>query len=116
MITGSWYLQVAGIVRYFEKQEEDPSKATKVVCKHCGAKGEHKTFECPILIVSAHSYPSWHGSHRPASASRVVPETSTAPVAARSAKHALTVGSRDTSPRSVHLAVARAVYRGQDLD
>jgi protein AIR1/2 len=53
MITGPWCLQVAGIVRYFEKQEEDTSKATKVVCKHCGAKGEHKTFECPILIVSA---------------------------------------------------------------
>jgi protein AIR1/2 len=45
--------QVAGMVRYFESQEDDASKAAKIVCKHCGAKGEHKTFECNVLIVSA---------------------------------------------------------------
>ncbi|KAI0920785.1 hypothetical protein AcW1_005039 [Taiwanofungus camphoratus] len=41
-----------GTVRYFEEAVEE-AKAPKpktVVCKNCGAEGEHKTYECPVLI------------------------------------------------------------------
>ncbi|KDQ64478.1 hypothetical protein JAAARDRAFT_64329 [Jaapia argillacea MUCL 33604] len=38
-----------GMLRYFEDQAEE-AKQTKVVCKHCGAEGEHKTKECPVQI------------------------------------------------------------------
>ncbi|KAL1944111.1 hypothetical protein VTO73DRAFT_3296 [Trametes versicolor] len=45
----------AGMVRYWEldklaASEANASKPTKTVCKNCGAEGEHKTFECPVLI------------------------------------------------------------------
>ncbi|KAG7449223.1 uncharacterized protein BT62DRAFT_929198 [Guyanagaster necrorhizus] len=36
-----------GLVRYFEKPED---KSTKVVCKNCGAEGEHTTYKCPVMI------------------------------------------------------------------
>ncbi|KAJ6539306.1 hypothetical protein B0H19DRAFT_1269632 [Mycena capillaripes] len=36
-------------VRYYE--EEPQEKRTKIVCKKCGAEGEHTTAECPVLIV-----------------------------------------------------------------
>lgn len=48
------FLQAPGTVRYFEEAVEE-AKAPKpktVVCKNCGAEGEHKTYECPVLIVS----------------------------------------------------------------
>uniref|UniRef100_A0A0W0FJL9 CCHC-type domain-containing protein n=1 Tax=Moniliophthora roreri TaxID=221103 RepID=A0A0W0FJL9_MONRR len=41
----------AGLVRYFETQEEKGQpNATITVCKRCGAKGEHKTSNCPVII------------------------------------------------------------------
>ncbi|RDX55414.1 hypothetical protein OH76DRAFT_1396803 [Lentinus brumalis] len=45
----------AGMVRYWEldkldAQEAKASKPTRFVCKKCGAEGEHKTYECPVLI------------------------------------------------------------------
>ncbi|KAH9948756.1 hypothetical protein B0H21DRAFT_731833 [Amylocystis lapponica] len=40
-----------GMIRYFEKTTEDkPVKPTRIVCKNCGAEGEHKTYDCPVLI------------------------------------------------------------------
>jgi hypothetical protein len=40
----------AGITRYFEEVAVE-SMPTRLVCKHCGAEGEHKTRECTVLIV-----------------------------------------------------------------
>ena len=42
------------MVRYFETAEEDDTaaKPKTVVCKKCGAEGEHRTYECPVIIVS----------------------------------------------------------------
>lgn len=45
------------MVRYwelekFEAEEARAAKPTRSVCKKCGAEGEHKTYECPVLIVS----------------------------------------------------------------
>ncbi|OCH94536.1 hypothetical protein OBBRIDRAFT_823464 [Obba rivulosa] len=45
-----------GMVRYFDPATEEDAeakakaKASRVVCKNCGAEGEHKTWECPVLI------------------------------------------------------------------
>lgn len=48
-----------GLVRYFddvnEVAEAKAAKATRIVCKKCGAEGEHKTYDCPVLIVSHHA-------------------------------------------------------------
>lgn len=45
-----------GVIRYFddpaETAETKTAKATRIVCKNCGAEGEHKTWECPVIIVS----------------------------------------------------------------
>ncbi|OBZ70099.1 hypothetical protein A0H81_09792 [Grifola frondosa] len=45
-----------GMVRYFElekaaAEEARAAKPVRVVCKNCGAEGDHKTYECPVLIV-----------------------------------------------------------------
>lgn len=42
------------MVRYFDQVDEEDkvSKPKTIVCKNCGAEGEHKTYECPVLIVS----------------------------------------------------------------
>nr|VWO93976.1 Uncharacterized protein [Ganoderma boninense] len=45
----------AGMVRYWEldkleAQEAKTSKSVRIVCKKCGAEGEHKTHECTVLI------------------------------------------------------------------
>ncbi|KAF7789446.1 hypothetical protein EIP86_000391 [Pleurotus ostreatoroseus] len=44
----------AGLVRYFDDPAElaatKAAKATRIVCKNCGAEGEHKTYECPVVI------------------------------------------------------------------
>lgn len=37
-------------VRYYE--EEKRHTTTRIVCKRCGAEGEHTTAECTVLIVS----------------------------------------------------------------
>ncbi|KAI6047205.1 hypothetical protein EDC04DRAFT_2622204 [Pisolithus marmoratus] len=43
-----------GLVRYFEVQADGATQARPSIykCKNCGAEGNHKTFECPVLIVS----------------------------------------------------------------
>ena len=48
------FLQAPGMVRYFETAEEEDTtaKPKTVVCKKCGAEGEHRTYECPVIIVS----------------------------------------------------------------
>ena len=43
--------QAAGVVRYFDMEQQEPQKH-KIVCKNCGAAGEHKTIDCPIQIVT----------------------------------------------------------------
>lgn len=50
-------LQAPGMIRYWELEkleaaETRSEKPTRFVCKRCGAEGEHKTYECPVLIVS----------------------------------------------------------------
>lgn len=47
-------LKIPGMVRYFDTVDEDakPSRSKKIVCKRCGAEGEHKSSNCPVLIVS----------------------------------------------------------------
>ncbi|KAI0784851.1 hypothetical protein C8Q75DRAFT_372465 [Abortiporus biennis] len=41
----------AGVVRYFEDAtEKAEGSQPRIVCKKCGAEGEHKTRECPVLI------------------------------------------------------------------
>lgn len=59
------------MVRYFETAEEDDTaaKPKTVVCKKCGAEGEHRTYECPVIIVSMSvvsaglSFTSSHGGY-----------------------------------------------------
>lgn len=43
-------MQTAGTVRYFETPA-DEQKQSRFVCKRCGAESEHRTRECPIMIV-----------------------------------------------------------------
>jgi protein AIR1/2 len=38
------------MVRYFVAPAEDQKQA-RFVCKRCGAESEHRTNECPVLIV-----------------------------------------------------------------
>jgi hypothetical protein len=38
------------MVRYFEAPAEE-QKQSRFVCKRCGAENEHKSNECPVLIV-----------------------------------------------------------------
>jgi hypothetical protein len=39
--------------RYFDPDSSDnDQKNVLVVCKHCGAEGDHKTNACPVIIVS----------------------------------------------------------------
>ncbi|KAK0206546.1 hypothetical protein DFS33DRAFT_1255994 [Desarmillaria ectypa] len=42
-----------GLVRYFDMPEDKP---TKVVCKNCGAEGEHTTYKCPVIINCPNKY------------------------------------------------------------
>ncbi|KAI0737683.1 hypothetical protein C8Q80DRAFT_1222737 [Daedaleopsis nitida] len=44
-----------GMVRYWElekleAEEARASKPSRSICKKCGAEGEHKTYECPVLV------------------------------------------------------------------
>ncbi|KAI6151943.1 hypothetical protein BKA82DRAFT_2911571 [Pisolithus tinctorius] len=43
-----------GLVRYFEAEADGTTQAKPSIfkCKNCGAEGDHKAFECPVLIVS----------------------------------------------------------------
>lgn len=47
-------VKAPGLVRYFDKETDEASQAKPSIfkCKHCGAEGDHKTYECPVLIVS----------------------------------------------------------------
>ncbi|KAF8897508.1 hypothetical protein BD779DRAFT_382962 [Infundibulicybe gibba] len=38
------------VIRYFEEPTSDVSKPARMVCKHCGAEGEHKTSACTVMI------------------------------------------------------------------
>ncbi|EED82859.1 predicted protein [Postia placenta Mad-698-R] len=53
------------MVRYFDQVDEEDkvSKPKTIVCKNCGAEGEHKTYECPVLITC----PNRHSSRGAAS-------------------------------------------------
>lgn len=44
--------------RYFEDQSKEEAKHNKVVCKNCGAEGEHKTSACPVIVVCLISFVS----------------------------------------------------------
>lgn len=39
-----------GVPRYFD--EADNERQSTYACKHCGAEGDHKTIDCPVVIVS----------------------------------------------------------------
>ncbi|KAI0291756.1 hypothetical protein BC826DRAFT_1186821 [Russula brevipes] len=43
----AWY--APDVVRYFKPPTEE-QKHVRFVCKRCGAEGEHRTNECPVLI------------------------------------------------------------------
>jgi hypothetical protein len=43
------------MVRYFEAPAEE-QKQTRFVCKRCGAESEHRTKECPVLVVRVASH------------------------------------------------------------
>ncbi|KAL6307200.1 hypothetical protein BKA93DRAFT_728235 [Sparassis latifolia] len=49
--------------RYFDQPEDEEkvAKPTKIVCKNCGAEGEHKTYQCPVLITCPNRYSSRAG-------------------------------------------------------
>lgn len=51
----------AGMVRYFETVDEDGKAARPktIVCKKCGAEGEHRTYDCPVIIVSMSLWSLW---------------------------------------------------------
>lgn len=50
--------QAPGVVRYFDDPADGAEpKTAKIVCKKCGAEGDHKTWNCPVIIVSF-IYPS----------------------------------------------------------
>lgn len=53
--------QAPGMVRYFETVDDDEKSARPktVVCKKCGAEGEHKTYDCPVIIVSMSLWSQW---------------------------------------------------------
>ncbi|KAK2466194.1 hypothetical protein APHAL10511_001836 [Amanita phalloides] len=38
------------VPRYFEDQNRDEIKHSRLVCKHCGAEGDHKTSACTVII------------------------------------------------------------------
>ena len=88
-----------GVVRYFDDPAEvaelKAAKATRTVCKNCGAEGEHKTWECPVIIVSTFQLlqPEFHlhllGNNH--SVSRVVPVMSIPREVVLSARHVLLV-------------------------
>ena len=41
------------MARYFDDPADGAEpKTAKVVCKKCGAEGDHKTWNCPVIIVS----------------------------------------------------------------
>lgn len=46
--------QAPGLIRYFEVEGEESHhlKSSISKCKNCGAEGDHKTYECPVQIVS----------------------------------------------------------------
>jgi len=44
------------MVRYFEASAEEQQKQARFVCKRCGAENEHRTKECPVLIVRVHPF------------------------------------------------------------
>jgi len=46
------------MVRYFEPPAEEQKQA-RFVCKRCGAESEHRTNECPVLIVRAFRRHLW---------------------------------------------------------
>ena len=53
----SHHIFQGGMIRYWElekleAEEAKASKPTRFVCKKCGAEGDHKTYECTVLIVS----------------------------------------------------------------
>ncbi len=46
------------MVRYWElekleAEEAKASKSVRIICKKCGAEGEHKSHECTVVIVSS---------------------------------------------------------------
>ncbi|TFK43553.1 hypothetical protein BDQ12DRAFT_731560 [Crucibulum laeve] len=41
---------VLEVTRYFDEPPDEAKKMNRTVCKNCGAEGEHKTSECPVLI------------------------------------------------------------------
>lgn len=57
-------LKAPGLVRYFEVEGEESKQLGPSIfkCKNCGAEGDHKTYECPIQIVSYRTLNAHHCS------------------------------------------------------
>ncbi|KAF8627200.1 hypothetical protein AX15_004517 [Amanita polypyramis BW_CC] len=50
------------IPRYFEDQSKGENKPGRLVCKNCGAEGEHKTIACPVIICLTCGVRNEHGT------------------------------------------------------
>lgn len=48
-------VKAPGLVRYFDNETDEAGQTKPSIfkCKHCGAEGDHKSYECPVLIVSS---------------------------------------------------------------
>lgn len=49
-------LSQVGLQRYFDEVNEMKPKPVRMVCKHCGAEGDHKTSQCTVQIVSMSAF------------------------------------------------------------
>lgn len=46
-----------------ETEEAAQAKPIRFVCKNCGAEGAHKTYECPVQVVSSLTFLPWNATH-----------------------------------------------------
>ncbi|GJE87490.1 hypothetical protein PsYK624_035730 [Phanerochaete sordida] len=52
-----------GVARYFDDLTETAEpKSAKIVCKRCGAEGQHKTWNCPVIICLTCGVRNEHGT------------------------------------------------------
>ncbi|EKM59927.1 uncharacterized protein PHACADRAFT_250735 [Phanerochaete carnosa HHB-10118-sp] len=52
-----------GVARYFDDPADGTEpKTAKIVCKKCGAEGDHKTWNCPVIICLTCGVRNEHGT------------------------------------------------------
>lgn len=45
-----------------EAEEAAQAKPIRFVCKNCGAEGAHKTYDCPVQVVSSLTFLPWNAN------------------------------------------------------